>query len=134
MGLNHSFIYAFPLSKPQKLLLLLLLWTSFGSFFFFFFVFRLPFFFPLLDFTPSIVNVHKNMVYGTKKIANGMEYISITFRDHRRKRKRVPRREKQTKKKGLEGESRRKMSIPTGSDPPISVYMIIYYVRMSICL
>lgn len=63
-----------------------------------------------------------------------MEYISITFRDHRRKRKRVPRREKQTKKKGLEGESRRKMSIPTGSDPPISVYMIIYYVRMSICL
>lgn len=67
-----------------------------------------------------------------QKIANGMEYISITFRDHRRKRKRVPRRKK--KKKGLEGESRRKMTIPTGSDTPISVYMILYYVRMSICL
>lgn len=38
------------------------------------------------------------------------------------------------KKKGLEGESRRKMTIPTGSDTPISVYMILYYVRMSICL
>lgn len=64
---------------------------------FFFFVFRLPFFFPLLDFTPSIVNVHENMVYGTKNSEwNG---IHIDYVSRSPAKKKTSSTERETKKK-----------------------------------
>lgn len=73
------------------------------------------------------------MVYGTKNSEWNGIHIDYVSRSPAKKEASSTERET-NQKKGLEGESRRKMTIPTGSDTPISVYMILYYVRMSICL